>query len=231
MGTMVLLGAAMQGVGGLGYAMFCAPLAAIFFPQLVPGPLLAVGAPLALLAYLRERKAVNLSVAIAALLGRIIGTAIAAALLLYFSPDTMALFFAILIVVAVVLSCAGWKVRPSTANLSLAGLLSGVMGTITSAGGPPFAIAMQQLTPPVVRATLGVVFFAGTIVSLSALTWVGQMQAMHWIYSALLMPWMLGGFACSSYLARNVTRQQIRRFLLGTALASACMIFYRTLAL
>ena len=50
MGLMVLAGAAMQGVGGLGYAMFCAPLAAIFFPELVPGPLLAVGAPLALLA-------------------------------------------------------------------------------------------------------------------------------------------------------------------------------------
>ena len=29
MGLMVLAGAAMQGVGGLGYAMFCAPLAAI----------------------------------------------------------------------------------------------------------------------------------------------------------------------------------------------------------
>lgn len=230
MGFMVFLGAAMQGVGGLGYAMFCAPLAAIFFPQLVPGPLLAVGAPLALLAYLREQQAVDMSVASAALLGRVLGTVIAAALLLYFPPNTMALFFAILIVVAVVLSCVGWKVQPTKTNLSLAGLLSGVMGTITSAGGPPFAIAMQQLAPPVVRATLGVVFFAGTIVSLSALTWTGQMQAMHWIYSALLMPWMLGGFACSSYLARHVTRHQIRRFLLGTALASACAIFYRTLA-
>lgn len=231
MGVMVLLGAAMQGVGGLGYAMFCAPLAAIFFPQLVPGPLLAVGAPLALLAYLRERQSVDFSVASAALLGRILGTAMAAALMLYVPADTMALFFAALIVVAVVLSCAGWKVRPTTANLSLAGLLSGVMGTITSAGGPPFAIAMQQLAPSVVRATLGVVFFAGTIVSLGALAWTGQMQATHWIYSALLMPWMLGGFACSSFLARHVTRQQIRLFLLGTALVSACIIFYRTLAL
>ena len=44
MGLMVLAGAAMQGVGGLGYAMFCAPLAAIFFPELVPVALPAAAA-------------------------------------------------------------------------------------------------------------------------------------------------------------------------------------------
>jgi uncharacterized membrane protein YfcA len=38
----VVFGAAIaQGVGGVGFAMFAAPVAAMFFPQLAPGPLLS----------------------------------------------------------------------------------------------------------------------------------------------------------------------------------------------
>ena len=229
MGLMVLVGAAMQGIGGLGYAMFCAPLAALYFPQLVPGPLLAVGAPLALLAYLRERQALDVRVAAAALSGRVLGTALAAAILHWFDGDGLAVFFALSILAAVALSFGGWKVAPTPGNLSVAGLFSGVMGTITSAGGPPFAIAMQQLPPARIRATLGVVFFAGTLVSLIALTWVGRMGAAQWFYSLALMPWMMAGFGASSALAPHVSRQRIRQGLLGTALVSALVILWQAL--
>ena len=111
MGLMVLTGAAMQGVGGLGYAMFCAPLAAIFFPELVPGPLLAVGAPLALLSYLRERDALNGHVAAATLAGRVIGTFAATGLLVYFSASALSILFAVLILIAVTLSTIGRQGR------------------------------------------------------------------------------------------------------------------------
>lgn len=229
MGLMVLVGAALQGIGGLGYAMFCAPLAALYFPQLVPGPLLAVGAPLALLAYLREREALDGRVAAAALGGRVAGTVLAAWILALFDADGLAVFFALSILAAVALSLGGWKVAPTPGNLSVAGLFSGVMGTITSAGGPPFAIAMQQLPPPRIRATLGVVFFIGTLASLAALTWVGQMGAPQWFYSLALMPWMMAGFSVSSALSRHVSRSLIRRGLLGTALVSALVILWRAL--
>lgn len=227
MGLMVLAGAAMQGVGGLGYAMFCAPLAAIFFPELVPGPLLAVGAPLALLAYLRERDALNRQVAAATLVGRVIGTFAAAGLLVLFSAHALSVLFAVLILAAVSLSTLGWRVQPSTTNLSIAGVASGIMGTITAAGGPPFAIAMQHLAPATMRSTLGVVFFAGTIVSLTALAWVGRMGSGQWLLSLVLLPWMLGGFLASNRLARHVSKATIRRWLLGTAAVSACIILLR----
>lgn len=229
MGLMVLVGAAMQGVGGLGYAMFCAPLAVIYFPELVPGPLLAVGAPLALLAYLRERQALDVRVAAAALTGRVIGTAVAAGLLSLVDADGLSIFFALLILAAVAMSLAGWRVAPTASNLSIAGLLSGVMGTMTSAGGPPFAIAMQQLPPATIRASLGVVFFIGTLVSLLALTWVGRMGSVQWFYSLALLPWMFVGFGLSSTLARNVDRRRVRHFLLGTALVSALIILWQAM--
>lgn len=227
MGAMVLAGAAMQGIGGLGYAMFCAPLAAIFFPELIPGPLLAVGAPLALLAYLRERDALNGKVAAATLAGRVLGTGAAAGLLVWFSADALSILFAVLILAAVLLSTVGWRVEPTAVNLSIAGIASGIMGTITSAGGPPFAIAMQHLAPPTMRATLGVVFCVGTLVSLAALSWVGRMGVMHWLYVLVLIPWMLAGFFLSTRLGRHVSRPAIRKWLLGTACVSALVILGR----
>ena len=119
------------------------------------------------------------------------------------------------------------RVPPTTANLSIAGVASGIMGTITAAGGPPFAIAMQHLAPPTMRSTLGVVFFAGTIVSIAALTWVGKMGTQEWLYFAVLLPWMLVGFFASNRLARHVSKTAIRQWLLGTAAVSACVILLK----
>jgi uncharacterized membrane protein YfcA len=191
MGFMVAAGAWLQGIGGLGYAMFCAPIAALLFPILVPGPLLAVGAPLALLAYLRERPAMDWRVAGSTLAGRVVGTVLAAGFLAYFSTRAMSLMFAIMILSGVALSLTGWRVRPSVSNLAVAGVASGLMGTITSAGGPPYAVAMQSLRPATIRATLGVVFFIGTLVSLSALSWAGRMSVAQWGISVALLPWMV----------------------------------------
>jgi hypothetical protein len=49
MSGVVLVGALLQGVGGIGFAMFSAPLAGLFFPGLAPGPLLALGGAVSLM--------------------------------------------------------------------------------------------------------------------------------------------------------------------------------------
>ena len=89
----VLLAACLQGVSGVGFAMLSAPLAALFLPQLVPGPLLALSFPLALLAVLREGRHVDWPVARQALAGRIAGAALAALLLVWVPAQPMALLF------------------------------------------------------------------------------------------------------------------------------------------
>lgn len=229
MGAMVLVGAVMQGMGGVGYAMFCAPLGMLFFPELVPGPLLAVGVPLAWMAYRRERHALQIRAAIAALAGRIAGTLVAAVLLSVFSAHALAVLFAVLILLAVGLSMSGWRLEPTPATLSIAGVASGIMGTITSTGGPPFAVAMQNMPPAAMRATLGMVFLVGAMVSVAALAWIGKMGAAQWLYSLALAPWMLAGFHLSNHLTERVSKAQVRTWLLGTALVSSLVILGRTL--
>lgn len=229
MGGMVFAGACLQGMGGLGFAMFCAPVAALLFPELVPGPVLALGCPLALLAGVREFRSIDWPAAGAALTGRAAGTALAAACLAVLSVATLSLLFAGLILAAVVLSLVGWRVAPTAKNTAVAGVASGLMGTITSAGAPPFAIAMQHLPPARLRATLGCVFFAGSALSLATLAAVGRLEPSHLWLSLLLMPWMLGGFVASGSLQRYFAPHSLRPLLLGLATFGALGILVQTL--
>lgn len=229
MGIMVLVGACLQGVGGLGFAMFCAPIAVLLFPELVPGPLLALSFPLALMAAAREYPDINWGVAGAAIGGRMLGTLLAAACLAVLSVSTLSVLFACLILLGVASSMSGWRVAPSRPATAIAGVASGLMGTITSAGGPPFAIALQNLPPASLRATLGCVFFAGSAISLLALAGVGQLGWSHMVLSLVLMPWMFAGFLVSNSLAKHLSRRFSRWFLLAMAAFAAFAILFQIL--
>ena len=224
MGAMVFGGACLQGIGGLGFAMFCAPLALLLFPELVPGPLLALSCPLALLAMLREFRAIEWSTAGYALAGRVGGALLATAVLRFASPSTLSVLFALLILTGVALSVRGWQVRPTPATSGTAGFASGLMGTITSAGAPPLAIALQNLPPAPLRATLGFVFFAGSVISLAALHAAGRASGDELLVGLLLTPWMVAGFAASGPLSRRLSAQGLRGVLLTLATLGALAV-------
>src|SRR5690606_7966262 len=56
MAVLILGSAFVQGVGGVGFTMFAAPVAAIVCPELVPGPLLTLGGFVTLLTAIRESR-------------------------------------------------------------------------------------------------------------------------------------------------------------------------------
>ncbi|WP_232788460.1 sulfite exporter TauE/SafE family protein [Macromonas nakdongensis] len=228
MGLMVMTGACLQGVSGLGFAMFCAPIAALLFPELVPGPLLALGCPLALMTGVREFRAIEWATAGQAIAGRLAGTGLAAWCMAWLSVQTLSLLFAGLILLGVGLSLKGWQLAHSGRNTALAGVASGLMGTITSAGAPPFAIAMQHLPAHRLRGTLGAVFFVGAAVSLVALAGVGRMGAQEFWLSLLLAPWMVAGFAGSSHLKARMHKAALRPVLLGLATFGALGVLAQT---
>lgn len=228
MGAIVLGGACLQGVGGLGFAMFCAPVALLLFPELVPAPLLALSCPLSALAALREFEAIRWSTAGYALAGRIAGALIAAAVLRLLSAQTLSVLFALLILAGVGLSLRGWRVQATPVASGTAGFASGLMGTITSAGAPPLAIAMQHLPAPALRATIGCIFFVGSVISLVALAAVGKATAGHLVLGLLLTPWMVAGFTISGPLSRRLSRGGLRVFLLATAALGALAVLAQT---
>ncbi len=229
MGLTVLVAACLQGVSGIGFAMLSAPLAALFFPQLVPGPLLALSFPLALLAAVREASQIDWRAAGQALAGRVVGAVLAVALLVQVSAQAMSVAFGLLLLAAVALSLAGWQLRPTGRNVVWAGVASGLMGTITSAGAPPFALVMHSLPAARLRATLGCVFCAGTAVSLVLLAAAGRFGGAQLALSATLLPWALVGFVASGPLARHLPQALLRQLLLALAGAGGLAVLWRAL--
>lgn len=230
MGVMVLVGACLQGVGGLGFAMFSAPIAALFFPGLVPGPLLALGLPLAVMSGLREFHEIDWTIAGMAVIGRGLGALFGAMLLATVPEKPMAVTFAVMILIGVALSLGGWRVTATRGNMALAGCASGLMGTITSAGAPPLAIAMQSLPGPRLRATLGGIFFAGTLLSLSMLAMVGRFGWAQVGLSLMLLPWVVVGFVASNPIGRRVPGAALRPMLLTLATLGAVGVLVKVVA-
>ncbi|EHP37594.1 hypothetical protein OR16_41954 [Cupriavidus basilensis OR16] len=220
MGALILCGACLQGVGGIGFSMVSAPVAVLFFPQ-APGPLLAMGGLVSLLGAIREFRAIAWRTAGNALAGRAAGTVVAVAAMTQLPAELLALVFALSILAAVALSLLGWRVRASGLNMAVAGAASGFMGTVTSAGAPPFAIVMQHLPPPQLRATIGCILCAGAAFSLAMLAAAGRFGLADLWLSLSLSPMLLVGFAASNRLKNRFSAKAVRKLLLALCTAGA----------
>jgi uncharacterized membrane protein YfcA len=220
--ALVVFGAAVaQGVGGIGFAMFAAPVAAMFFPQLAPGPLLTLGGFISLLTALRERAFIDWCAVSYALAGRVVGTLIAIYAMASFAPQALGVLFACLILAAVALSVAGLRFTATPGRVSGAGVASGLMGTMTSVGAPPIAIVLQHAAPPRLRATLGVVLFLGSIFSLAMLALAKRYTGYHAGLALSLAPFLLAGFAVSNRLRALLPPQAVRGVLLAVCALGA----------
>lgn len=227
MGALIFAGACLQGVGGIGFAMLSAPLGAIFFPDLVPGPLLAMGCCLSLMGAVREREAIAWRIAGFALIGRALGGAVAVVTIAWLAPGPLAVLFSLSILAAVALSLLGWRLLPSSSNVAIAGTLSGFMGTITSAGAPPFALVMQHMAPAPMRATMGCILSGGAVLSLAMLASAGHFGLRQLVLAMALAPFLLAGFALSNRLRGHVSPGVVRRLLLGLCAAGALGVLGR----
>ncbi|CAB3666793.1 hypothetical protein LMG26685_03554 [Achromobacter mucicolens] len=225
----VVFGAAVaQGVGGVGFAMFAAPVAAMFFPQLAPGPLLTLGGFISLLTALRERAAIDWPAVSYALAGRAVGTLIAIYAMARFAPQPLGVLFACMILAAVALSVAGLRFSATPGRVSGAGVASGIMGTMTSVGAPPIAIVLQHAAPPRLRATLGMVLFLGSIFSLAMLALAKRYTGYHAGLALSLAPFLLAGFAVSNRLRTLLPPRAVRGVLLAACAMGAVGVLVKT---
>ncbi|WP_373454162.1 sulfite exporter TauE/SafE family protein [Bordetella genomosp. 1] len=224
MAGVVLAAAVAQGIGGIGFAMLAAPVAALFFPQLAPGPLLTLGGFISLLGALRERAAIDWRYVGYTLTGRCAGTLLAVYAMARFAPDLMGTLFALAILAGVAISVAGVRLPCSPRSLCGAGLASGVMGTLTSIGAPPLALVMQHETPARLRATIGIILFIGASFSLGMLNLTGHYGVPQFLLSVFLLPFLLLGFALSGRLKAVLAPRVVRRFLLAICAAGAVVV-------
>jgi uncharacterized membrane protein YfcA len=200
---------------------------AMAYPSLVPGPVLLVAGCFACLTVWRESGHLDYRVAGWTIAGRLLGSIGAGAIIGWLPREVFGLFFAVLILAAVALSLSGWRVRAAPRTLFIAGVSSGVMGTMTSAGGPPLGIAMQNLEPARLRANVGLCLAAGAFFSMAVLAAVGRFGPREFEMGALLLAPALLGFAVSPPLARRVSARGVRYLVLAVSAASALVLLAR----
>jgi uncharacterized protein len=217
----VAIGACAQGAMGFGLGLLAAPVLALVDDDFVPGPLLLVALVLTILIVVRERGRLDVRGVKWAVAGRIPGSVIGAIAVVSLSPDLLIVVFALLVLAGVLLSVVGWDLQPTPSTLLTAGAVSGIMGSITSIGGPPMALVYQHRRGPELRSTLALFFVFGSALSIALLTAVGEIDSSDLRWAAALLPAMLIGYGASRFLGRWLDRGFMRPAILGFSAAAS----------
>ena len=191
-----------QGSLGFGLGLVSAPALALIDATFIPGPLLLVGVAVTLTVFLRERGAVDWKGMKWAIFGRVIGTIAGGWAVVAFSKDAVIVLVAVLVLAGVLMTSIGWKIKTNRTTLSAAGLVSGVMGTLTSVGGPPMALVYQRETAQKLRATLAGFFLVGATFSLLTLAVSGGMTQHDFALGALMLPGYVIGMIANRWASR-----------------------------
>lgn len=229
MSLLILLCACLQGVGGVGFAMVSAPIGALFYPELVPGPLIFLAGILSFLTILREGKSILWKVIPTALIGRAIGTVCAGVLLAGLNTEHLGVIFAILILVAVIFSFFHWSIPSNVFTWTIAGMMSGIMGTLTSAGSSPLALVAQKMRPTTIRATLSMIFLIGTVMAICTLLILHRYSLEQFVLTLFLIPAMAIGFKLSTPIAAKCSKEAMRQLLLWVTGISALILLIHSI--
>lgn len=223
------VGAFVQGAVGFGHNLIAAPVLALVDERFIPGPAIAGAVLLTALMAIRDRRGLHLGEIRTALIGRVPATFLAAATVALLPARPLAVLFAVLVLVAVGLTAARPRLRPTPRSLLVAGALSGYMGTATSIGGPPMAMLYANEDGRRMRGTLAGYFLIGAVISVAALALTGSFGMTEVGLSLIATPGVAVGFLLSSSGARRLDAGHTRPAVLAVSAVAAVSVLAKTL--
>lgn len=223
-GLAIVAGAVVQSSVGLGLGLVAAPVVALLDPSLMPGAMLIPVLLLPALTIWSEYSSVDWRGLGWALPGRAVGVAAGVWVVAALPPRLLAAGVGVMVLLAVALTMRAVRLRTTPATLSVAGVISGVTGTATSIGGPPVALVYQHEDAARVRATMGMYFLVGSVLSLAGLYLGGQLPLRQLYTGLALGPFVLLGFAVARPLRRVLHGDRLRVPLLLVVTASGAAL-------
>ncbi|PIW59948.1 sulfite exporter TauE/SafE family protein [Shewanella sp. CG12_big_fil_rev_8_21_14_0_65_47_15] len=220
----VFLGALTQSLIGFGLAVVASPLLYIVDPDLVPGPVIAMGFSISLLTLIRERGHLEFNGLQYALLGRVPGGFIGASLLLFAPQPILGLSIAAIVAVAVILSLYKFSLPVNKKTLFGAGVISGIFGNIAAIGGPPMAILLSGKDVSQFRAALSAFFIFSSTIAIVILAVTGLLEIKHVWLSLLLLPSVLLGYLVAGKLVGRVDKHKTKIATLLLCVISALVL-------
>jgi uncharacterized membrane protein YfcA len=227
--VVVVLGATVQGLVGLGLNLVSAPVVTMVAPSLMPELPLVLAVLLPFFTLAREREDIDWPGLGWVLSARVPGTVLGVLFLALFSDRAVAIAVALMVLLAVLLTLRAVEVPVQPVTLSTAGLLSGLAGTTTSIGGPPVAILYQHRPPEQIRSTLAVLFTLGAGMSLVGIWLSGHLDTHVLPLALVLTPCLVVGAWVGGRLRGVVPDGRIRYAVLGVCAASALVLLARSL--
>jgi hypothetical protein len=211
----------------MGLNLFAVPLLALIDPVYVPGPVLVHSLLISVLASYRLRSDINRSELAIAVGGLLVGTAVAAALLVQVSAEQLPRLFGALVLLAVAVTAAGIRVRITPPVILTASTAAGAMGTIAGVHGPPIALVYQRESPARIRSALLPFFVFANGLSIVALALVGRFGWPEVLASILLMPGLAAGFWASPWLISVMSGGAIRTCILAISAVSGLALLLK----
>mgnify|MGYP001408557162 CR=1 FL=1 len=227
--ALTVVGSAIQGSVGIGFAVIAAPVLLLYAPGFVPGPIVLAAILLVILMAVRERRDVIVRDLSSAVIGRMVGTVPAAFVMSSLPKSVYELLFGTLVILGVGVSMIGWHIRATRRNVFFASILSCFMSTVSSIGGPPMALVYQHEEGPRIRATISAIFMIGGFVTLAGLWWAGRFHTGELMLGLILMPGVVAGFWISRYTKARIDAEHVRPALLIASAVCAIVVIVRAL--
>lgn len=220
-GLVVMVGAMVQSSVGFGLGTIAAPVIAMVDVSLMPGMIILLATVLPAMMIVREWDHAEFRVIGWAVAGRVVGTPLGVALVVWLPDRGLGIATGVAVLCAVALSLVRITVPVNRTNLIASGAVSGVMATSAGIGGPPMALLFQHSPGRTMRASLGGFFTVGSILSLVGLAVAGEMTTRDLAYAAGTLPFMLAGFAVAQPLRSRLDATLLRPCVLALASVAA----------
>lgn len=212
---------AVHGAVGFGMNLLAVPVFIVLDPELVPGPVVALGLVLCIAMVVREGALSWDKDLVWAVGGLVPGTILALLLLQVVDSGALSVVIGALVLLAVGLSLMRIKLSPTRPALVVAGVASGVMATAGGIGGPPLALVYADSGGSKLRSNLAGFFVVTAAASLMGLALTGDFSVHDLTVSLALAPAVVLGFVASAWLRPYVDEgSRIRACVLGLSMVA-----------
>lgn len=225
----LILGATVQSLVGLGLGLVAAPVVTLLEPSLMPVLLLVLGMLLPMATLAREHRDIDWRGLGWSLPLRFPGTWLGVLLLAALSERTLGVAVAVMVLLAIAVTASSAVVPKTRTSLMAAGFASGITGTTSAIGGPPIALVYQSQPPREIRSTLAVYFIVGSALSLAGLALAHQVSRSTIELGLLLTPTLLIGSWLGHALHGRLPEHRMRLAVLAVCSGSAAVLLVRSL--
>ncbi|HSF85144.1 MAG TPA: sulfite exporter TauE/SafE family protein [Acidimicrobiia bacterium] len=221
--------AAAQGVVGIGFAVVSVPLLSLVNPVLSPVPQVLMVLPLTVIMAWRERAHADVRGVPWVLAGRLPGALIGLFLLTAATQRALDVLIASIVLAGVAIRASSIRIARNHATELLVGTFAGTASMVASIGGPPMALLYQRERAETIRATLGVVFTVGVLITIVGRALSSQISSDDVRIAAMLFPAMVAGYASSIPMTSRVSEDSVRRGILIVSTIAAVGLVVRAL--